>query len=360
MQSYFVIITGTDPNSSKGGIGVILPGYFRAFKSIGIDFVSIPTYNPDIFGGKHLLWIWNLPRIIKEIIKRKKMYEKVIIYSHAGSGISLLREYLVQSLAKYFGAKIVLHNHAPQIDNYLNSRWKSLLYSFVAQIPDVLVVLTQWWKNRLESAGIKAEIKVVHNPLKEDLEIKAKASKINEEKHDKKIRILTMARLVRGKGVDVAVKAMGYMPDIVTMTVAGDGPEKAHIEELISKYNLNDRVKMVGWVSGAAKINLLDNSDIFCLPTKNDAFPIAFVEAMAYGLPVVGVEYGGIPDIVPNGKVGFLVQKQDPEMIAVELKKLLNHEIRCKMGTEAKKWVLFVCSAEKVGKSLEKIFHEIH
>jgi glycosyltransferase involved in cell wall biosynthesis len=83
------------------------------------------------------------------------------------------------------------------------------------------------------------------------------------------------------------------------------------------------------------------------------------MEAMAYGLPVVGVDFGGISEIIEPGEVGFLAAKQDPIMIANELCKLSQSTKRFQMGYNAKRRVLNLCSTERVGKSIIKLLNEL-
>jgi len=359
-KRHFVIVTGTDPNSRHGGIGFVLPGYLRSLFLNQIDYISIPTYDPSNVKGKLLLWMFRLLGIIRQTVQKKKLYDHIFIYSHAGSGISLFRECIIISISKIFGAITILHNHAPQIDHYLTSKLKKSLFSLAVFNADRIIVLTDWWKKRLAPVVGPHKLRVIHNPLTLNLENVAGTNLKKEIMRKPEIRILAMARLAAGKGVDIAVNAMKYLPNDFKLTIAGDGPNRKAIEAIVKENKLADRVNLIGWISGNQKEYQLKNNDIFCLPSVNDAFPISFVEAMAYGLPVVGVKYGGIPDIVDNGKVGFLADKQDPELIAKELLKLRDPETRYRMGCNSKKWVLKICSAEAVGASIRNILSEFN
>jgi glycosyltransferase involved in cell wall biosynthesis len=336
-----VIFTGTDPETSSGGIGFVMRGYFEALTSIGLPFESIPTYHPSAPGGKSLLWLRALPKILGAIRNAHNSGKQPIIYSHAGAGISLFRESCLLHICKLIGGKTILHIHAPQVDSYLQSWYKRLLFKASLLPARIVVVLTPWWQKRC----------IARHPIR--------YSEHKKPYNSEAISVLTMARLVSGKGVDVVVKAMEYLPPAVKLIVAGNGAERSNLEELARKLSLGDRVRFLGWVSGDKKKSLLERADLFCLPSTNDAFPMSFVEAMAYGVPVIGVKWGGITDMVGNGKVGILVDSPDPEQVALSIKKLSDKHLRQRMGEEGKEWVLKMCSAKVVGERLKELFKQL-
>jgi glycosyltransferase involved in cell wall biosynthesis len=93
---------------------------------------------------------------------------------------------------------------------------------------------------------------------------------------------------------------------------------------------------MVGYKSGQALAELLKTSDIFCCPSIwNDPFPLAPLEAMATGLPVVASSAGGLPETLLHGG-GLLVSPGDPVELAATLEKLvMDAPLRKKIGAEA-------------------------
>lgn len=363
LNSLYVIFTGTDPETSSGGIGIVMRGYFEAVKSVGVQFESFPTYHPTVLGGKSLLWLRALPKILRAIRNARNSGKQPIIYSQAGAGFSLFRESCLLHICRSFRARTVLHIHAPQVDTYLQSWYKKLLFKASLLPAKIVVVLTPWWQNRLRASGVRKQIEVIPNPLPPDLENIARHPIMHSE-HKKpynleSVCVLTMARLVSGKGVDVVVKAMKYLPPAVQLIIAGDGAERSNLEVLAQKLSLGERVRFLGWVSGDKKKSSLEKADLFCLPSTNDAFPMSFVEAMAYGVPVIGVKWGGITDMVGNGKVGILVDSPDPEQVALAIKKLSDKHLRQRMGEEGKEWVLKMCSAKIVGERLKELFKQL-
>lgn len=361
MKTY-IIFSGTDPHSERGGIGFVMKGYFAALKAAGVPFDCIPTYHPAKPGGKWIPWIKAFPRLNQSVRRLRDQGFQPVVYSHMGAGLSLLRESCILWAACLAGARTMSQIHAAQVDKYLNKTIPRWLFKAALRPADIVCLLTRWWKERLEEAGIGGRLKVIPNPLSPDLEkvakqIKAK-SRLNGSE-DGSVTVLTMTRLVSGKGVDIAVKAVAKLPERVHLIVAGDGDQRGELEKTVRDLGVDDRIRFVGWVAGKEKVKLLEEADIFCLPSTSDTFPVSMVEAMAYGLPVVAVKWAGIPDMVANGRAGILTELPDEDQIAAAIEELMDKERRYEMGAEAKRWILEISSANRVGHELAEVVQEL-
>jgi glycosyltransferase involved in cell wall biosynthesis len=148
----------------------------------------------------------------------------------------------------------------------------------------------------------------------------------------------TGCRLVPIKGIEHLVRAFRLLQNEFSDTgleIAGDGPDRGRIAELVANLGLQDRVTLLGWESDFAA--RLAQWDIFVLPSLEEGFGIAALEAMAAGLPVVASAVGGLPEIVQEGKTGWLVAPSNPEQLAERLRKLLiSPQDRASMGNEGR------------------------
>ncbi len=128
----------------------------------------------------------------------------------------------------------------------------------------------------------------------------------------KRLNVVSVNRLIKGKGVDLAVKAMikickKYKQ--VHYYVVGNGVLFKSLKKIITKARLEKRIHLMGWKSHEKVKQILNESHIFLLASiGTDGIPNAIMEASASGLPVVSTTYGGIPEIVQNGKSGLLVK----------------------------------------------------
>lgn len=358
MKPLYIIITGTDPEVKKGGISVALSGYFNALKAAGIEFEFIATHSSASFNGKYWYFLKALPVIFMSIINNKKT-KRIILYSHPGAAMSLFRQSLILALVKLFKVKSIMQLHAPEVDSYLTTFWKKRLFSLAIINADRLNVLLPWWQTRLLQANINKPISILPNPLLAEWEKIARKPMFNKNNNDNTINILTLSRLESGKGVDKVLEAMFYLTHNFTLTIAGEGRLLSSLKTRTEELGLSNRVTFSGWVSGCAKQQLFEQADIFCLPSSYDSFGMSFLEAMANGLPVVAMNWGPISDIVPDGKVGFLVEHSKPKLLADVINKLTKPEIRKKMGEQGKAWSLDKFSSDNIGRDLKDIFEKL-
>ena len=167
--------------------------------------------------------------------------------------------------------------------------------------------------------------------------------------------VLTVARLSSSeqyKGHDVILRAL---PEVLlrvghlVYVVAGDGDDRPRLESLADRLGIRQNVIFTGQVSDSELAALYRRCDIFALPArtqigrheaKGEGFGIVFIEAMAFGKPVVGPDGGAPKEILHHGRHGFLVNPEDSSAVASALIDLLNHPDKARaMGLAGKEWV---------------------
>ena len=152
--------------------------------------------------------------------------------------------------------------------------------------------------------------------------------------------LLSVGRLQRRKGHDLAIEAMAKLDQALPITylIAGDGAERARLEGLTAQLGQQHRVRFLGEVPAEDLPRYYAACDIFVLPnrdTDNDVegFGIVFLEAAATGRPSIGGRSGGVPEAVADQVTGFLVGGTDPDELATTIRKLAESEdLRHAMG----------------------------
>ncbi len=160
--------------------------------------------------------------------------------------------------------------------------------------------------------------------------------------HGGTVRLLSIGAVVPRKGFDVLIAALATLTDLPwQLTIAGDrgrDPKAAaQLEADIARFRLGSRVAVLGAVSDERLAELYAGADLFALASRFEGYGMAYAEAIAHGLPVVGTTAGAIPDTVPPG-AGVLVAPDDAGAFALTLRRLIeNPDERRRLGQAARK-----------------------
>ena len=143
------------------------------------------------------------------------------------------------------------------------------------------------------------------------------------------VRLISVGALVPRKGFDVLVAALATLAELPWhLTIAGDaGRDRGTAARLaadIAGLNLTDRVTVTGAVPPEWLSELYTSADAFVLASRFEGYGMAFSEAIARGLPVVGTTAGAIPETVPKG-AGLLVPPDDAAALAAALRQVIEH-----------------------------------
>lgn len=148
------------------------------------------------------------------------------------------------------------------------------------------------------------------------------------------IQLLTISRLVEKKGVSYGIQAVAKVLDKyphIEYKIAGDGPMKPELQNLIDDLNVGDHVKLLGWKQQEEIVSLVKSAHILLAPSvtsqngDEEGTPVALMEALAQGLPVVSTQHSGIPEVVTAGKSGFLVPERDVDTLTEKIISLIEH-----------------------------------
>lgn len=252
-----------------------------------------------------------------------------IVHVHGSSGSSFWRKRLFINIAKLFNKKIVLHMHSGRFVDFSKDHKKSV--SNTLKKCDAVIALSEYWKDFFEKEFDYHKVTVVKNVI---------AKPIFCKQEHKQFTLLFLGLIGFNKGIydllDVIDTHQEEFRGDLILKVGGNG-EVEKLQELIAKKGISDIVNYEGWVSGDKKADLLNGADVYVLPSYKEGLPISILEAMSYSLPVISTRVGGIPEIIINGKNGFLINPGDKEALYESIIKLKNsEELRIKMGELSK------------------------
>jgi colanic acid/amylovoran biosynthesis glycosyltransferase len=174
-------------------------------------------------------------------------------------------------------------------------------------------------------------------------------------------RVLTVARLVRGKGLDVLLDALHLLDRrglAAELVIAGEGPDRARLEQRVGELGLEDRVRLTGAVAEDRIRELYAEAQVVCLPSFSEGVPVVLMEAMAMGVPVVATRITGVPELVDEGRSGLLVPPGRPDALADSLARVLSADLeqRRTMGAAGRSRVCHEFSADRGAERLLALF----
>lgn len=154
--------------------------------------------------------------------------------------------------------------------------------------------------------------KVVPNLVSKEFFFKQKTN-------NNSLSIITTGSLIERKGFDLLIKALSIcshdLPHHWKAVIIGGGHLRNKLQQLIDDYGLNNHIQLVGSKSKLEIVQLLQNSDIFVLPSRNETFGVVYIEALACGVPIIATDCGVPPEIV-TPKNGLFIQKENVQELA--------------------------------------------
>ena len=175
------------------------------------------------------------------------------------------------------------------------------------------------------------------------------------------VTIGTVARLTEQKGLDrllEAIPQIGARWPGLRVLIAGDGPRRAALEAQTNRLGITPVVSFLGHLTDVRPVYRA--LDVFVLPSRHEGAPLALVEAMAMGVPVVATRVVGSADLVHDGRTGVLVEPERSQALAEAVIRLLADPARrASLAREARRWVRAERSAASMTRKIEAIYATI-
>jgi glycosyltransferase involved in cell wall biosynthesis len=246
------------------------------------------------------------------------------------------------------GAKIIVHLHCSTLET---EGVRSPLSSLAA---DRVIAVSR--SMALDVAGSPARVVYPGVPIEETPGVPVPADGSAGEH----TVVGTACRLVPIKGVDNLIRAIAALRDgfpTLRLEIAGAGPDQDRLEALVRASGLADRVAFLGWQERLAPI--MSRWAVFALPSMDEGLPIVVLEAMAASLPVVTTHCGGLPEVVEEGRTGWLVPPNDSAALAERLRALLlDSDQRRAMGSAGRTRVQERFSLTRMVAEIAQIYDE--
>ena len=304
--------------------------FLRFFKAFFLIFKYLP------YNCLHILNSINFFKIGKDAFSLYWLFRAIpflnrgaydIIQCHFGSSGNIavkLRD------AGIISGKVVTTFHGYDLTLYLRKKGNRI-YDKLFEKGDLFLPISENWKNVLIKLGCREDKIIVHRMGIETDNIQFLRF---ETKDPQTIKILSVGRLVEKKGITLGIQAISKLimdfPNVEYLII-GSGPLKNDLINQINRLNLKDKIILLDEMTHEKIFDYMSKSHIFLAPSitsksgDQEGIPVVLMEAMAHRLPVISTYHSGIPELVINGKTGFLVKEGNVREIVEKIKFIISN-----------------------------------
>jgi len=226
--------------------------------------------------------------------------------------------------------KVITIFHAYDLTNFIKKNNKNV-YDFLFKKGDLFISISDYWIKKIIELGCDPKKLIVHR-----MGIDVDKFRYKERKHNSgdKIKVLTIGRLVEKKGYKYMIEAISRIVrknKNIEYIMAGEGPLLLNLKKIAKELNVEKYINFLGAINQKKAIALYREADIFVLPSvtaKNgdqEGIPVVLMEASAIGMPIISTYHTGIPEVVIDGKSGYLVPEKDVDDLVEKLERLIEH-----------------------------------
>lgn len=324
-----VAILVADGLEGKGGIERIM---LYLTRELGVRHPELDTFVQQTrFGGAQLIRHATTPLALAQFAARCAMGKVALAHINVAPRGSTWRKMLFAKVAKAAGVPIMLHLHGSGYDDYFAARSparQQRIVDFFRNADGVVVLGEHWERFMRDTLGVaESRITVVENGVPEP---EGTATPDQEPPV-----IVFMGAVGERKGVDILIPALGQVAAQgidFRARIGGNGDLDLY-RKCAVEAGIGDKVAFLGWVGEDVVDREMRAADIFVLPSRAENQPVAIIEAMARGLPVVSTAIGAIPETVVDRKCGLIVSPAQVDPLAHALASLAQDAaMRQRMG----------------------------
>ncbi|MGO8673269.1 MAG: glycosyltransferase family 4 protein [Capsulimonadaceae bacterium] len=331
-----LLLIGQDP-SLPGGMAKCVGGlleYLHTRRDVDVSFLNETTVKgrEGMTSANQWTAVRESALLVNAFRHEIRRFRPHVIHLNVAHGLSMMEKALLARLAAGYGIPAILHVHSASFDTDLATlgRPRRLwLGGAMTAGKNRTVVLSDRLLTLLKSVFSNAKASVVVNSV----------TLIDPPpSHSTGPLVVGFIGFMDGrKGETTLIDALSACRnDSIRAILAGDGPARRHAEDRAAALELTERATFIGLVDGASKDRFFRDVDVLCLPSQAENLPVALLEGMSYGRPVVATPVGGVPDLVQDRANGRLVPPGQPRALAAVLDELADDRTTLhRMGSAA-------------------------
>jgi glycosyltransferase involved in cell wall biosynthesis len=276
-----------------------------------------------------LAYLLSLPATLTRLWRTLRAHRITIINIHYPT-LSAFTLVLLKALARPRPV-LILSFHGLDVEFMAAARGiERQLWKAFTSAADRLVVCSEALRTVLLQAlpGCEHKVHTVHNGLDLDRAGAELGAATFPAALQARRYILTVGAFEQKKGLDILLRAFGQIAQrdaaISLVLIGRRGPCGAQIRRMIREHSIERRVEVYENVPHGDVLAVMQQAQLFVLPSRREPFGITLLEAGAFRVPTVATRVGGIPEVVSHGETGLLVPAEDPDALAAGMSRLLD------------------------------------
>jgi len=284
------------------------------------------------------------------------------VYLMSGSGLGFYEKALMGLLCRACGAGTVIHLIGGGFRDFVESgRVHRVLVPWFLERTTLVACVGAGWIEFVGAIAPEARARFLPNPVDASAFLPPPGSRVRS-RDDADIRFLYVGLMEEVKGpldlVDACALAQAELRGRARVTMVGGGSLLETVRQRIRDRGVSDFVEAPGYVPEPDKVRRLAEADVFVLPSHAEGFPVAVLEAMSAGLPVIACAVGAVPEAV-SARTGMVVPPHAPTLLADALRQMIGlGEARIEMGRRGREIVLATYDIRTVGPILGRLWEE--
>lgn len=287
--------------------------------------------NLENIGRLGLQKIKKITSLLYTIFKEIKEFKPNLVYiTPNAKGNAFYKDFITVLLLKMMGCKIIAHYHNKGVSLNENKWLNNYLYKIFFKNIKIILLANELYID-VEKYVLRENVYICPNGIP-----KSSIKKHNLKENSQYPQILFLSNMLIDKGVYVLLDALKILKEKgLSFFCNFIGSETAEINistfsHEVEKRNLKEHVKYLGKKYGYEKELILEQSDIFVLPTLNECFPLVLLEAMQHHTACIASNEGGIPNIINDKETGYVIEKNNSKTLAEKIEILINNQELCK------------------------------
>jgi len=185
---------------------------------------------------------------------------------------------------------------------------------------------------------------------------------LRSSKMDESLRVLSVSNLIKSKGIQYNFQAVSKLVDKypkIEYTIVGDGVYLSELKKYAFELNVSDNIRFVGRINHDKALGMMAQTDIFALPSYLEGMGMVYLEAMALGVPVIGIRGQGIEEVIDHNVNGILIEPHDSNALANAIEQLITDSaLSRKIGLAARNHIYENFAWNTTCEQFDKIFRE--